>query len=350
MTPHHGVRRLAVAFVLGALPLAAAMTPANAAAAGPAAQGWWSEAPALAVNPLADGNLHVGNDPTGPNAIAAVRYAVPGSVDGKPVDAATVAGVLTLSAVAGSTLGTPALVACPVRGAWESAMAGEWSKRPTFSCTASAAGTPTSDGTAVRFSLTPALQARPGVYDLAIVPAPASTSPFAVAFEKAAPGSLALTGGRAIAPAVAAPEPASSSASPTADAPTAAATADPLPAAPLPATLPSPAEPIVSTSAAPAETDNRAVTSTARARKSVAASAATNRHGTHRGQRAIAFVTLAMLGAGLWWFGGMPSRPARGIGPLAGKDVAPATNFRAAGGVGRFTRPRHHPPGQRPSS
>lgn len=73
-------------------------------------------------------------------------------------------------------------------------------------------------------------------------------------------------------------------------------------------------------------------------------------HASHRGQRALALVLLVVLGAALWWFGGVLSRPARGIGPLAGKDVTPATNFRATGGVGRFARPRHHPPGQRPSS
>ena len=343
----HRLRRLSAAFVVGALPLLWATAPAVATATGPAAQGWWSEvqsSPPLAVNALADDNLHVGNDPTGPNAIAAVRYAVPGSIDGKSVDVSTVAGVLTLSPAAGSTLGTPALVACP----WEPAMAGQWSKRPTFSCATSAAGTPTADDTAVRFSLTPAVQARPGVYDLAIVPAPGNASPFAIAFQRAGAGSLALTGGRAIAPAAPATEPAASSTASTPEATTAAAAADPLPAAPLPSTLPAPPEPVVSTSAAPADSGDRAVRSVARAGRRVAASGATTRHG-HRGQRAVALVTLALLGAGLWWFGGVPSRPARGIGPLAGKDVAPAASFRAAGGVGRFTRPRHHPPGRQPS-
>src|SRR5439155_15827570 len=122
------LRRLSAALVVGALPLLWAAPPAVATTTGPTAQGWWSEAqpsPPLAVSALADDNLHVGNDPMGPNAIAAVRYAVPGSVDGKSVDVSTVAGVLTLSPAAGSTLGTPALVACPVRGAWEPAMAGE---------------------------------------------------------------------------------------------------------------------------------------------------------------------------------------------------------------------------------
>src|SRR5205823_766210 len=124
---------------------------------------------------------------------------------------------------------------------------------------------------------------------------------------------------------------------------------DPLPAAPLPSTLPAPPEPIVSSSAAPADSGDHVVRTVGRAGPRVAARAATTRHG-HRGQRAIALLTLALLGAGLWWFGGLPARPARGIGPLAGKDVAPEANFRAAGGVGRFTRPRHHPPGRPPSS
>ena len=213
----HQLRRSSAVLVVGALLLLWAPAPAVATTTGPAAQGWWSEAqpsPPLALNALADDNLHVGNDPMGPNAIAAVRYSVPASIDGKSVDVSTVAGVLTLSPAAGSTLGAPAPVACPVRGAWEPAMAGEWSKRPTFSCTSSAVGTPTADGTAVRFSLTPALQARPGVFDVAIVPAPGTTSPFAIAFQRAGAGSLVLTGGRAIAPAARGTEPAASSASP----------------------------------------------------------------------------------------------------------------------------------------
>ena len=344
----HRRQRWSAALVFGALPLLWATSPALAATTGPTAQGWWSEAqpsPPLAFSALADDNLYVGNDPMGPNAIAAVRYSVPGSIDGKTVDVSTVAGVLTLSPAAGSTLGTPALVACPVRGAWEPAMAGEWSKRPTFSCTTSAAGTPTADGTAVRFSLTPALQARPGVFDVAIVPAPGNTSPFAIAFQRAGAGSLALTGARAVTPAAPAAEAAASPAAPAAEAPGPVAAADPLPAAALPATLPAPPEPIVSSSAAPADSGGSVVRTVARAGTHAAAREPTSRHG-HRGQRAIALTTLALLGAGLWWFGGVPSRPARGIGPLAGKDVAPAVGFRAAGGVGRFTRPRHHPPGR----
>jgi hypothetical protein len=73
-------------------------------------------------------------------------------------------------------------------------------------------------------------------------------------------------------------------------------------------------------------------------------------HGDHRGQRVLALVVLVALGTALWWLGGVASRPARGIGPLKREDDAPSAAFRSAGGVGRFTRPRHHPPGHKPSS
>ena len=67
-------------------------------------------------------------------------------------------------------------------------------------------------------------------------------------------------------------------------------------------------------------------------------------------EQGLAFVLLLALGAALWWFAGVPVRPARGIGPLAGKPTDPAGTSRGTRGVGRFARPRNHPPGRQPPS
>src|SRR3954462_8104870 len=115
---------------------------ARAAAVGPGAQGGGSEAQQapqpLPVDSVTGPNLQVGGDPTGPNAIAAVRFVVPGTIDDAPVDPASVSGTLTLKVAPNSTLGTPAVIACPVLGTWQPANAGAWSTRPAYNCDRSA--------------------------------------------------------------------------------------------------------------------------------------------------------------------------------------------------------------------
>lgn len=58
-----------------------------------------------------------------------------------------------------------------------------------------------------------------------------------------------------------------------------------------------------------------------------------------RGDRILAVSLLFLLGAGLWWVGGTPTRPPRLLGSLAG-EAAAAPSRVTTGGVGRFTRPR----------
>ena len=58
-----------------------------------------------------------------------------------------------------------------------------------------------------------------------------------------------------------------------------------------------------------------------------------------RGDRILAVGLLFLIAAGLWWVGGTPTRPPRLLGSLgAGGTAAPSST--AAGGVGRFNRPR----------
>jgi hypothetical protein len=55
----------------------------------------------------------------------------------------------------------------------------------------------------------------------------------------------------------------------------------------------------------------------------------------------MAAAMLALLGAGLWWFGGREQRGPRLLGSLGGSleaaDLAPVM---VVGGIGRFARPR----------
>src|SRR5256885_11331158 len=127
---------------------------ARADTVAPDAQGWWSEAQQapqpLPVNTVTGNNLEVGGDPTGPNAEAAVRYIVPGTIDGVPVDPASVPATLTLKVAPNTTVGTPAVVACPVLGSWQPASAGSWPTKPGYNRRRSAKGTLSDDqGTSV---------------------------------------------------------------------------------------------------------------------------------------------------------------------------------------------------------
>src|SRR4051812_43554582 len=191
-----GVMAVLIAQTLG---FAAA---ASAATIGPDAQGWWSEAQqapqALPVDAVTGPNLQVGGDPTGPNAIAAVRFVVPGTIDDAPVDPASVSGTLTLKVAPNTTLGTPAVIACPVLGTWQPANAGAWSTRPAYNCDRSAAGALSTDQGSMGFKLAPSW-GHGGTFDVALVPAPANQAPFSVQFLPPAADSFVLGSGSAAA-------------------------------------------------------------------------------------------------------------------------------------------------------
>jgi hypothetical protein len=65
-----------------------------------------------------------------------------------------------------------------------------------------------------------------------------------------------------------------------------------------------------------------------------------------RRERMMAAMMLAMLGAGLWWFGGATQRGPRLLGSLGGRREdgealgAAAAPAAVVGGIGRFARPR----------
>lgn len=345
------LRRVVVAALVVAAAVGGYAAPASAAAVAPEDQGWWSEAqqapspaPTVPINQATGSNLMVGNDPSGANAIAAVRYNVPGTIDGEPVDASTASGTLTLQVAANGTVGTPVVEACPIISSWQSAQGGEWGARPKYTCATSAKGAFNADATAVTFKLTPNLQARPGVFDLAIVPDPANQTPFSVQFTPPSQGSLtvqASSGG-------AASDDTAAASGATAD----TGTGD-LSAAGAPGDLGSVAPGLSVTpdgTPLPADTATTAPggagASAGSPTQTVVLATPVGRLSDKRGQRVIGFVLLVLLGLGLWWFGGQPVRKPRLLGSLGGSEARGEAEpvVVDSGGIGRFARPRTERP------
>jgi len=327
--------------VMGALicqTLVLGTAPAGAATVGPDQQGWWSEAqpsppvPPLPVNTVTGTNLQVGNDPSGPDAVAAVRYTVPGTVDGIPVDPSTVPATLTLKVAPNTAVGTPTVVACPVLGSWQPAQGGDWAAKPAYSCAASTPATLSTDGQTATFALTTVLQARAGVYDLALVPDPANQLPFQVQFLAPGGDSLTLGSGAASLSAVTEPPP-PLDLGPGLDTGT---------VGPLPETTPFVSAPLSEPVTPPP--------ATAAARQPTVAlrpeaPALIGHISSKRAQRAVALGVLLAMVAAVWWFGGQPVRSPRLLGPLGGRGGAATPGvYVRAGGIGRFARPRAKPP------
>ena len=337
MTP-----REAVVVLLGVLTLTGNV---GASTVGPEDKGWWSKAqaapapaPTIPVNSATGTNLMVGNDPSGPNAIAAVRYGVPGTIDGEPVDASTASGTLTLKVAANGVVGTPVVEACPIISSWQGAAGGPWDAQPKYTCATKAVGTFDAATTVATFALTPNLQARPGVFDLAIVPAAANQTPFSVQFAAPAADSLNV---RAAGAPVAAPE--SDSASPSVDT-SSSPSFDTTGAGAFPSVVPDLG---VTQSGAPVAAAGDAGAGNGTTANTPTLTFATpGRVGTSdkRGQRAIALALLAAIGLAVWWFGGQPIRAPRLLGSLGAGNVADEPVFVRSGGIGRFARPR----GERP--
>ena len=311
---------------------------AGAVTVGPDAQGWWSEAQQapqpLPVDTLTQKNLEVGGDPTGPNAIAAVRFIVPGTIDGEPVDPSSVSATLTLDIAPNSTVGTPAVVACPVLGSWQPATAGAWSAHPNYNCSPTATGTLSSDKAKMAFKLDPSFQVRSGIYDVALVPPASNQAPFSVQFLPAGGDSLVLESGS---PAAGAGGPVASPAETPVEAPTdnaAAAIGGPS-SFDVGSGLPLVSVPAVAPAAPPAA---RPVTPSLLRpfRRAVS---------TKRSQQAIALVMLGAIVGSLWWFGGEQARAPRLLGSLGeGVKVEDPNLYVRTGGIGRFARPRTKPP------
>jgi hypothetical protein len=172
------VKRLLATAVLVAAGVALLLAPATALA--PDAHGWWWFAqppgsPLSVPTPpfVPDEGLYVASNPTGAEAIAALRFTAEGA-----------GGTLTLR-FAGEVRGEPVLGLCVVTEPWEPAHGGALADAPAFDCEAgAAAGTLADDGASVMFPV--ALLVRDDALDVVVVPgqdASGSNPTFQAAFE-----------------------------------------------------------------------------------------------------------------------------------------------------------------------
>lgn len=172
-------RRVAVPVTLACV---AVLAPATAALAEePERTGWWNRlsagpltAPAPTTQP---GDLRVASGGDEPSAYSALLYTTAGSTS----------ATLDLKVRAGSTVGTPEVVACPtVTTEWPEGENQPYDTAPEYDCAVgSAFGSLSADGSTLSFLLDSSLQVSPGVWSLALVPQPGSTTGlFAVDVEK----------------------------------------------------------------------------------------------------------------------------------------------------------------------
>ena len=165
------------------------------AAVAPNATGWWFKLqPAGLGVPVAPptvpaGGLFVAADPTGPTAVAALRFEIDEGA----------AATLVLKAAQGSTTTGATIDACPATTPWSPPAGGNpgpIEEAPRADGCQPAAGQPSADGTSIGWSLPASFQRTPGTLDIVLLPS-AGAAPFAVAFDK--PDNSALSPGPAAA-------------------------------------------------------------------------------------------------------------------------------------------------------
>ena len=189
--PVAGVTGLGALAVLGASATpAAALTPNRTA--------WWNEAPlglVVSPSPVQSDQLMVAEGTAAPEAVAAVYYSVAGSQSGG--DASSVSATLRMPLDPSSSVGTPAVEACPIQPAaagWRKGGA-QTGSPPAYDCTngKGVGGQLSSDGASLLFTLTPDQQqtGSPGVFDLELIPA--SATPFQTVFNQPGNGDFTLT-------------------------------------------------------------------------------------------------------------------------------------------------------------
>lgn len=174
----------ALAAVAGLVILTAAPpVSASPAVSGLASDYWWAaeQGPSTLPAPpgVPAGGLWVSSDPTGPQAVSAVRFVLPAGRTG-PVLSLSVRSAQPATGIAGD------VVACPTTSSWAPGPGpGQWSARPAADCQAGqVAGALSPDGHTLSFSL--AAVATGGVVDVVLEPAPpgpVGSPTFDVAFQ-----------------------------------------------------------------------------------------------------------------------------------------------------------------------
>lgn len=165
------------AVILAAL-FALLVSPVTAQAATPDARGYWwrlqsgsgARLPPPPVVP--SGGLWVASDPSGQQALSALRYRAPPNTEIRSV-------VLRVARSSGSGA---VILACPARSAWTPAEAGTWSARPVSACDiAFVRGVRSGDESTWSFDVRGL--ARTGTLDVVILPPPDAAATFSISFE-----------------------------------------------------------------------------------------------------------------------------------------------------------------------
>lgn len=259
--------------------------------------------------PVPDGGLWVASDPLGPQAVSALRVAVP-------------VGHVVRSVVLNedSRIGEPALVACPVTGPWTAPdpPPGRWEDRPSVDCQRAVAGQPGDDGERWVFDVG-GLESD-GVLDVAIMPAP--DTDFSVTFAPPDEGTVVTV--------AAAPQP---PAAPPVSAPPTEPAVPPAPRPPTSAPVPVAGPPTPRVGGPVATTAPVAPTTSSPPAPAVAAPPAPTRPAADGGgdRHPVVVVPVAAALAG-WWWRYRHARRAAATHPLA---VSPLTT--AVPGVDRLT-------------
>lgn len=312
----------ALSIAFGMIALTLALSAGSAQAQAPDQTGWWFELqtkslPAPLPNPPAvpDGGIFVQQGPQGPVAYGAVQAHLSNAQS----------AILTLTVAQGSTTAVPAsLRACATTAAWQAPQSepGAWEDAPAYTdpCTL---GAISSDGKYVAFFFGgPFLTS--GALDVAIAPVDKS-NPFAIAFDKPADDSLAVTAGSAVKPPIAGP------ATPAPSGTSAITPSGPVVASP--AIAPSPA---VTPTTAAADLDTRSPVADA-------VLSAAGFGDPDRGARAAALAGASALVIGWWLLSTRTAPMPRLLGALAGAGADADRQSALAspvGGIGRFRRAR----------
>jgi hypothetical protein len=318
--------------LVGALACVGAATPAAALA--PTAVGWWwvaEQGPATVPPPptVPAGGFMVGADPSGPNSVAALHFALADD-DSAPVLTLTVADNGNLNGA------SDAVVACQSASPWKPESPGAWANKPAGRCDTNAKGTLSTDSKTMTFALTPLVSADGTTLDIVLLPA--SGASFEMSFN--APTATSLTTTK-VAPSSTTDSGSSfdtSSDISTADTSASDQSTDAL--TPLLTT------PFAATQAPPTDNPTLQITTV---RPTPVNRSVVGTQAPTRSTPAVAILLLMLVAGAAWAVTRAPMPAVRRLGPMS-TSPPPAASARepagppAVGGLGRFARERRGAP------
>lgn len=297
------------------------LSSAAFAASSPTLQsGWWNE---VSVGPLAGptvtpaDQLQVSFGLKGPLAFAAVRIPIPAGTEPR----ASIS--LRLAVAAGSTVGTPAVSACPTTGKWSPGADQKAAAAPGYSCLDDHQADGVAGATDETWTV-PVAWAAGGAVSVALVPTQDTTVPFSISYDDPTSSSISVVN----APPPTTTPPVTSAPAPTTPAlaaGTGSSTAGVAPAVGVATVVPSGGPTVATPSPGAAPSLGSIPSGTSGTSHPVAAPAsaapgggtksASSGHG--RSGRIMAFVLLVILGLALFALAAQPDRRPRLLGPMS---------------------------------